>query len=218
MLHRRYRTRCACIADTKWWDMENNLASPQLNEYISENARISAYTGEFPQLLDLKRLPYKVGDSVEYIRGTIQNSIPFKPTMCSFMLSCCGMCDKRCDKRCVQDMYTKLYFRMQRGDMEAQVIRDMLTNPGLNYDTLRDLYDSVYTKFRNDTVKRESIDPDAFKFNYAPRMVGKTDRRGRQWLEVDPVTGDGKVLWWPQTGLCPYCMPRITHYTIRGRK
>lgn len=218
-MQRRYRTRCACIANEKWWDYENNIAAQPLNEYVAERARMSAYTGEYPQLMDLRKLPYQEGDSIEYIRKDIQQNIPFKPTNCSFMLACCGMCDKRCPKRCVQDMYTKLYFRMQRGDAVADMLKQYLSNPGLNYDTLRDLYDSTYVRHHNKVLQAETEgQEDIFKFNYAPRVVGKIDMYGRQWMEVDPVTGEGKILWWPTSGLCPYCTPRITHYTVRGKK
>lgn len=216
-MNSRYRTRCMCIPDEKWWDVDNNLASTMLDEYIGQRARITAYNGECPNLMDLKKLPDIDNKNIEEIRITIQGDIPFKPILCKYMLMCCGMCDKICDRRCVQDMYNKLYFRIQRGDLVAETIKRTLSNPQLNYATLRDLYNSVFLRYWNDILKEELKDvKEPFKFNYAPQAMGKIDSIGRNWLEVDPTTGNARIMHWPTTGLCPYCMPRITGYN-RGK-
>lgn len=68
----------------------------------------------------------------------------------------------------------------------------------------------------------ESLRADS-QLDYSPQMEYEEhfDSKKGEWMirpKVDPETGDILFLRWPKSGVCPYCLPRVTALPSRIRK
>lgn len=224
------RTKCCCIPDARWSDRT------KLDDYLrgcSAKAReVKEKYADQPEklvsgltcLLDLKKLGY---DNVDVARGVIQENIPFKFDTCMNLVSCCGFCVRRCKKRCVQDILHKLYMKaipvylgQTTGDTIAREACKALLSPTVTYDTLNNIVNYAFTRAGSTTIdKMEDIDDTvSFRYNYAPQTLCTPDKLGRLHKEFNPETGEIYIIKWPESGLCPYCVPQITYTQKRGRK
>ena len=131
---------------------------------------------------------------------------------------CCGTCERKCDARCVQDMYTKLNMlyaserrRCEKPSYLMQLIQSTLTDPELTYKKLMDFF--------NDLQKERLV----YELNYTPQTQIEhiSEVCGRAYKKVNKQTGDIAIMYWPESGLCPYCVPNITaqaRYARRPKK
>ena len=147
---------------------------------------------------------------------------------------CCGGCVRKCDSRCVQDMYTKLnilyesewqkaeYIQVKhptessiraykRPTYLMQLIDKTLTDPELTYKKLMDFF--------NDLQRGGLL----YELNYTPQTLYEyvSETSGRAFKKVNKQTGDVAILYWPESGLCPYCVPNVTavaRYARRPKK
>lgn len=132
---------------------------------------------------------------------------------------CCGGCIRKCDSRCVQDMYTKLNMLYETEARKSkdkpsylmQLIQSTLSDPELTYKKLMDFF--------NDLQRGGLV----YELNYTPQTqidyVSETS--GRAFKKVNKQTGDVAVMYWPESGLCPYCVPNVTaqaRYARRPKK
>lgn len=116
-----------------------------------------------------------------------------RPLRCSHGLTgCCGMCTYKCSTRCVWDVRSRLYMLQHSNENENETLCRAIASPSLTYiQGLSIIYQ----------VRKRLSD---HKFNYAPRIeIDLTSGRYRR----DPVTQRLKVLRWPESGLCPWCVP-----------
>lgn len=154
----------------------------------------------FLSLIDMAR----AGNSL----STISEVVPFRGGACPRSLRCCSSCARRCKYRCIQDCLHRLY-------MWRSIVDN--TPPERQNELPLDIRLIAHQKFVNadhlrvvvgDLVQHEARKhPGSTKLNYEPSydVDSQTGRR-----KVDKDTGFISILEWPQSGLCPYCLPRVT--------
>lgn len=166
-------------------------------------------------------------NSLEEITATI----PFRNNKCVKSPRCCGDCSQRCPNRCLQDCLHRLHTWKMMVESTPEELRNEIplgirmavkqkfTSP----ETLSMVVGEIISSFYNPQVKeylqQAGLKPDQnpYKMDYGPK-VAIDPSTGRRMVE--PETGRIKLLDWPQSGLCPYCLPKVTvdrRYTTKRR-
>lgn len=166
---------------------------------------------------------YNAGNSLE----DIADVVPFRNNKCTRSTRCCGVCTRRCHDRCIQDCLHRLsMWRMlvnstpeEQRDHIPLAIRMIVTQ---DFETLYDLSwcvgeilsRSCNTALDKYMTEHDMITPEnPYKIDYAAQPV--TDpATGRK--QVEPRTGRVQLIEWPQSGLCPYCVPGVMVYRRRS--
>ena len=153
--------------------------------------------------------------------------IPFRSDRCeSAFTSCCGGCTiVGCPRRCPQDVVYRAYLmcgnilwasgeeakaqRFEQSPLPARMMYLELTSEHPRYFAVKAMVD-------------ESLRADS-QLDYSPQMEYEEhfDSKKGEWQirpKVDPETGDILFLRWPKSGVCPYCLPRVTALPSRIRK
>ena len=153
--------------------------------------------------------------------------IPFRSDRCeSAFTSCCGGCTiVGCPRRCPQDVIYRAYLmcgnilwvqgeeakaqRFEQSPLPARMMYLELTSEHPRYFAVKAMVD-------------ESLRADS-QLDYSPQMEYEEhfDSKKGEWMirpKVDPETGDILFLRWPKSGVCPYCLPKITALPSRIRK
>ena len=165
-----------------------------------------------------------------------ESNIPFRWTGCPRGdLLCCGCCTRTCDKRCPQDVLCRMYLicghiidapegerqkRYQESSVVARMLYDEYTSETPRYFAIvamvNEYSSPLYNKRLEEVILREYSGMDSpCKYDYAPqfeyeevsiqRSNGYEETRFRK--KIDPATGDARVLYWPRSGMCPFCLP-----------
>lgn len=157
-------------------------------------------------LLTLKDI-YNSGNSLE--------GIPFRKHDCPRTRKCCGECTRRCPYRCIQDCLNRMYMWRQsfnRPTSRAPEALKLMVNQ--KFETAEDLATAVgdiLSVSTNPQLKRYieinniSSRNHPYKLDYEQDY--RYDERGRR--VVNRVTGEIQLRTWPETGLCPYCLPAV---------
>ena len=243
-----FRSRCCCIPDNKWCADNYRLTNEYIqgrcqhaievrnipgileskDDYFEESKRLKTLSNGLTNLLALKEHPLARTGNINYIRSCIQDEIPFKPKECVYMLSCCGVCSRYCYHRCIQDILHKLYIKAyniyagiipyEKASVISRVSYDVLMNSKTNYQTLLEVLYSFATYMWDEEREDEGFDMDNYKYDYAPRTEVTTDCIGRDRKICNPETGEVIFSNWPESGMCPYCIPRVLVYpgAVRG--
>lgn len=178
-------------------------------------------------------------NSIDKSRDSLKTLLPFRIKFCKFSgVKCCGTCTLTCNERCVQDAYTKLGIyltshckkpfkdNIKTCDYLTQSVYNLLVNPCATYEQLVAMVNQVIGVRQNFQIKnrmrelgvrgQEQRRMSVWRLDYAPQPqyyeVGKT---GKLMRKVDKATGKILFMDWPTTGLCPYCLPKVTvdrHY------
>lgn len=151
----------------------------------------------------------------------ITQVVPFRGAPCKRSMKCCGQCTRQCSNRCIQDclhrlyMWRKLYENTPEADrcklplsVRMIVIQEFETHEELSWavgDILSRKTNSELKEYMENASLRPEENP--YKIDYAPQVEVDPSSGKRV---VDPVTGELHILEWPQSGLCPYCLPRVT--------
>ena len=153
--------------------------------------------------------------------------IPFRSDRCeSAFTSCCGGCTiVGCPRRCPQDVVYRAYLmcgnilwasgeeakaqRFEQSLLPARMMYLELTSEHPRYFAVKAMVD-------------ESLRADS-QLDYSPQMEYEEhfDSKKGEWQirpKVDPETGDILFLRWPKSGVCPYCLPKVTALPSRIRK
>ena len=153
--------------------------------------------------------------------------IPFRSDRCEYAFtSCCGGCTiVGCPRRCPQDVIYRAYLmcgnilwasgeeakaqRFEQSPLPARMMYLELTSEHPRYFAVKAMVD-------------ESLRADS-QLDYSPQMEYEEhfDSKKGEWQirpKVDPETGDILFLRWPKSGVCPYCLPKITALPSRIRK
>lgn len=148
--------------------------------------------------------------------------LQYRTLGCKRGMSCCCNCTIACDRRCLHDCFVRLWFWAQelKGlgvDFEPGARLLPLTNPHFatqctlmtvctGYRHLTRMVNGLITGRNNpairDLYQREGINPG--KMDYSQQLQLTADGK----IIADPVTGHLKIRAWPESGLCPYCLPR----------
>lgn len=154
------------------------------------------------------------GSSLE----VIQDSIPFRKHHCRRSMKCCGMCTRQCKTRCVQDSLHRLYTWRKIVESTPEELKDQLPL-GVQlivkqkFDTAEQLawavgeiISAVHNTELQQYMKQNNIlhvdNPNKMDYSPQPAIDLQTGKR-----IVDPQTGEIKFRLWPESGLCPYCLP-----------
>lgn len=198
------------------------------DEY-QESLRLKKLSEGLTCLVTLKENPIAQCGNIGLIRSVIQDDVPFRISGCSFMLSCCGMCSRKCDVRCVQDTLHKMYFKaypvyagISSGDVLSKVAYQTLMDPNINYATMLEVLYSFSIHDWNEEIEKikeeTNFDSENYKYDYAPRTEVTYDSLGRGRKMCNPETGEVLFNSWPDSGMCPYCLPRVLVYpSVRSR-
>lgn len=192
------------------------------DEY-QEALRLEKLANGLTCLQTLQKSPVAKSGNIGLIRSVIQDDIPFRVAGCSFMLSCCGMCSRKCDVRCVQDTLHKLYLKafsvyagISEGDVFARTACQVLMDPNINYATMLEVLYSFSIHDWNEEIEKlkeeDNFDSENYKYDYAPRTEAVFTTSGRRQQKCNPETGEVLFTNWPDSGLCPYCLPRVLVY------
>lgn len=170
-------------------------------------------------LLDLKTMA-EAGNSLE----EIQTVVPFRGGPCSRTTHCCSVCTRRCKQRCIQDCLTRLSMWKQTVESTPESERERLP---LNirmiavqkFETLEELswaVGEIVSKYTNPALKEYQHADNPYKLNYEPSI--EVDANGKK--RSNPISGEYLIIRWPQSGLCPFCLPNATvnGYTIREQR
>lgn len=148
--------------------------------------------------------------------------LQYRTLGCKRGMSCCCNCTIACDRRCLHDCFIRLWFWAQelKGlgvDFEPGARLLPLTNPHFatqctlmtictGYRHLTRMVNGLITGRNNpairDLYQREGTNPG--KMDYSQQLQLTADGK----IIADPVTGHLKIRAWPESGLCPYCLPR----------
>ena len=179
--------------------------------------------------------------SPEDIRAQLlQQGIPFRQSNKCSMFCCCACTNYKCMHRCPQDVLHRINLicagfssalkysnSNSNSNMPQYLCRKYIFEEFTSehpryfvlYATLQD-----YLRIRNSKFGCTGERPD--KLVYSPmfetEIVTKSHNKdGEQIVRkvVDPKTGYAKILNWPQSGVCPFCLPSGTlmRNRIEGR-
>lgn len=177
--------------------------------------------------------------SPEDIRAQLlQQNIPFRQSNKCTMFCCCACTNYKCMHRCPQDVLHRinlicagfssaLRYSNSNSNIPQYLCRKYIFEEFTSehpryfvlYATLQD-----YLRIRNSKFGCTGERPD--KLVYSPmfetEIVTKShNKEGEQIVRkvVDPKTGYAKILNWPRSGVCPFCLPSGTlmRNRIEGR-
>ncbi len=142
------------------------------------------------------------------------------------MTRCCGQCTRNCDTRCVQDILTRIYMLVhpwrdvpeEQRPLQIKLIMLQLEDPRkTSYRALTQIANDLQSISHNPKLRAykaqfkergETIEnPD--HLDYAPAYIYYQDPKTHQEkIKCDPDTGVCGLRHWPESGLCPWCLPR----------
>lgn len=227
--------KCYCMGNPEYWDDANKCVTDKVNKYIQEcaiHARkihqeaqavtdpVERYRILSQGLTGLHTLKeYDFGYAAE-ARVKFDGVVPFKIRYCANAFKCCGTCMQYCEYRCVQDVLHRFYlwcygcYTEKESSREIQIMTAKLMDPRVKFEELLDMMYSkispVVNKRLAKDLREEVLDENPYVLNYEPIIPGHLSEKGKYVKEVDPDTGMYRVIQWPDSGLCPYCMPDST--------
>lgn len=193
----------------------------------------------YDKVYTLDKLKEEASSDISTSQMLLKQKYPFRVRFCKYSgIKCCGSCTLTCNERCVQDIYTKLGIyliehcsrpyveNITQCDYLTRSIYNLLTNTDSTYDQLVAMVNQIIGVRQNATIKnkvtalglnaKEKREMNVWRFDYAPQPeyyeIGST---GKMMRKVDKQTGKIQFRDWPDTGLCPYCLPKVTidrHY------
>lgn len=162
----------------------------------------------------------------------IMQLVPFRGGQCPRTRRCCGDCVRQCYTRCVQDCLHRLWVwnQMVQATPEAErdriplAVRLIVNQKFESHQQLSWCVGEILSRKTNAQLKeymeRAGLNnyTHPYRNEYGPtvRIDPKTGRR-----MVNPITGQIQLVEWPESGLCPYCLPNVTidrHYVKKEVK
>lgn len=173
----------------------------------------------------------KAGNTVE----DIAQIVPFRGGACPRTMRCCGVCTRQCHIRCVQDCLHRLYMWKKLvgstpPDSEAfrniplgirLIVKQKFTSHAQLSDAVGEILSQQTNTKIKEYMKNANLRPEEnpYKVDYAPAIDIDVDTGKRRY---NPDTGEMVIVNWPETGLCPFCLPNVTidarhlRYRFRG--
>ena len=188
--------------------------------FLESLAPDGAYAKSGWSLLNLSDMA-RAGNDVR----TISEVVPFRGGPCNRSMRCCGVCTRKCYTRCVQDCLHRLFMWQKTVENTPATEREklplnirLIVNQKFeSHAHMSWVVGEILSQSSNNSLKEymknESLRPEEnpYKIDYAPQV--KVDPHTGRRL-CNPNTGELIVAEWPQTGLCPFCLPDVT---IDGR-
>ena len=159
------------------------------------------------------------------------DSIPFRGGACSRTRKCCGECTRICNTRCVQDCLHRLYMwhqmveytPVEERDKLPLAIRLIVKQRFASHEQLSRCVSEIISAHTNPELAKYIEEADLGwqehpqHLNYGPAVVMDPATGKRR---VNPNTGEISYRNWPESGLCPHCLPSIaidSRFIKRGK-
>ena len=213
---------CTCFPNDLWWQDEKptELTESYVSLHAGEN--ISKH------LKELVIHPSFKGKSEEHIRTELQELVPTKGKICKYFGNCCGWCTKTCHQRCVFDILNRTYmlytaalnFLPEDRDTVQRNIIATVEDPDVSYNDLNMLVSSLIDTTKNKELNRRIVEygQNPYKFDYAPTVIWEQVSEKRWQRKWNKNTGDIEYIHWPESGVCPFSIPRVNFRRATGRK
>ena len=189
------------------------FASPRNAQLMLDSAQLNT-----PQLNC--KLPRR-----ELEPGEAGSPLLYRAAGCNRARRCCCTCTKLCTHRCLHDCFMRLWLWKRELDslgivtMQPSVAGQKLVSAASPYFATQCAVLNVYTSYRQlsqvigstvsarmNTYVREAQARGGTNLNAMDySMQLKLNAKGKPI--ADPETGKLEVLYWPQSGLCPFCLP-----------
>lgn len=157
--------------------------------------------------------------------GEAGSPLLYRAAGCNRARRCCCTCTKLCAHRCLHDCFVRLWLWKRELDslgivtMQPSVAGQKLVSAASPYFATQCAVLNVYTSYkqlsqvigstvsaRMNTYVREAQARGGTNLNAMDySMQLKLNAKGKPI--ADPDTGKLEVLYWPQSGLCPFCLP-----------
>lgn len=171
-------------------------------------------------LLETAQLPRR-----ELEPGEAGSPLLYRAVGCNRARKCCCTCTRLCAHRCLHDCFVRLWLWKRELDslgivtMQPSVAGQKLVSAASPYFATQCAVLNVYTSYRQlsqvigstisarmNTYIREAQARGGTNLNSMDySMQLKLNAKGKPI--ADPDTGRLEVLYWPQSGLCPFCLP-----------
>lgn len=157
--------------------------------------------------------------------GEAGSPLLYRAAGCNRARRCCCTCTRLCAHRCLHDCFVRLWLWKRELDslgivtMQPSVAGQKLVSAASPYFATQCAVLNVYTSYRQlsqvigstvsarmNTYIREAQARGGTNLNAMDySMQLKLNAKGKPI--ADPETGKLEVLYWPQSGLCPFCLP-----------
>ena len=156
------------------------------------------------------------------------SEIPFRYRNCPrSSMVCCGSCTKFCNSRCPQDVLNRAHIMCasiiyaqegearrrayEAADTPIKFLYDELTSDLPRYFAIAAAVSNIISPTQNKALEKHIAevynDEDSpYRLDYAP-VIEYEQFKDRYRKKVDLETGEVKVLHWPRSGMCPFCLP-----------
>lgn len=202
---------CPTVGMDGIYDAEQKRAVDQFLKSLAPDGALAHSDWSLLSLTDMA----EAGNDLE----TIRSSVPFRGGACSRSMRCCGVCTRQCTHRCVQDCLHRLFIwtKMVETMPEDRVplsLKLIVNQKFESHEQLSWVVGEILSRNTNSSLKEymeaEGLRPEEnpYKMDYSPQVDVDPSTGKRR---VNPNTGELVIRTWPSSGLCPYCLPNVTH-------
>ena len=178
-------------------------------------------------LLETARLPRR-----ELEPGEVGSPLLYRAVGCNRARKCCCTCTRLCAHRCLHDCFVRLWlWKRELDSLGVATSPAQLAQPGEEdgstrlvsaaspYFATQCAVLNVYTSYRQlSQVIGSTVSARMNTYIQEVRARGGTNLNALDYSMqlklnakgkpiADPETGKLEVLYWPQSGLCPFCLP-----------
>lgn len=170
-------------------------------------------------------------EALDTLRNTAHTRFAIRAKVCPRgQTICCGTCTYVCSERCGLDIATRIQIRLMtmKADqkrLEQQLlgsrnkesalnrsIKLLAESPTSTASQFNALINQLISGYWNVENRRELRMNGNYenpnKLNYSPRLDYEAHpKSGKPRIKANPDTGEVVVLTWPNSGLCPFCLP-----------
>jgi hypothetical protein len=168
-------------------------------------------------------------EALDTLRNTAHTRFAIRAKVCPRgQTICCGTCTYVCSERCGLDIAIRIQIRLMtmKADQKRleltmphrqesalnRSIRLLVESPTSTASQFNALINQLISGYWNVENRRELRMNGNYenpnKLNYSPRLEYEAHpKSGKPRIKANPDTGEVVVLTWPNSGLCPFCLP-----------
>lgn len=168
-------------------------------------------------------------EALDTLRNTAHTRFAIRAKVCPRgQTICCGTCTYVCSERCGLDIAIRIQIRLMtmKADQKRleltmphrqesalnKSIRLLVESPTSTASQFNALINQLISGYWNAENRRELRMNGNYenpnKLNYSPRLEYEAHpKSGKPRIKANPDTGEVVVLTWPNSGLCPFCLP-----------
>ncbi len=187
-----------------------------LEQFLTSETRIDWELLKLQKLYESQQ-PMEVSD----FKKLLEETLPFRGSPCNRSLKCCSVCTRQCTTRCIQDCLNRVW--MWRKQLEYQdnptlalIVQsvDATNDPEAISWIVGDVLNAQKNSKLKEYMQNANLRPEEnpYKLDYSPQYETEiSPRTGKAHKKKAPGTGKYLIRPWPESGLCPYCLPQATH-------